>query len=104
MSHPTTHNFIPKRAATHPARHVLVAFGSTIPIGLVGALSGMKDAESRLPVLVGGTGLPRRRAIPLNLVIGFLTLGMAFSVRGRVLPWEQVTRSSPCWAHRSWAV
>jgi len=58
LSHPTTHNFIPKRAATHPARHVLVAFGSTIPIGLVGALSGMKDAESRLPVLVGALGYP----------------------------------------------
>ncbi len=75
-----------------------------MPIGLVGALSGMKDAESRLPVLVGALGYPSAAPIPLNLVIGFLTLGMAFSVRGRVLPWEQVIRSSPCWAHRSWAV
>ena len=90
MSHPTAHDFIPKRAATHPARHALVAFGSAVPIGLVGALIGLGGAEFRLPILVGALGYPSRRAIPLNLAISFLTLGMAFFVRGRILPWKQV--------------
>lgn len=90
MSHPAVHDSTHNGATAHPARHVLVAFGSAIPIGLVGALIGLGGAEFRLPVLVGALGYPSRRAIPLNLAISFLTLGMAFFVRGRVLPWEQV--------------
>lgn len=90
MSHPTIPDSVFRRTAAHPTRHASVAFGSAIPIGLVGALIGLGGAKFRLPILVGALGYPSRRAISLNLAISFLTLGMAFFVRGRVLPWEQV--------------
>lgn len=90
MSHPTVHDSVPKRTGTHLARSVLVAFGSAIPIGFIGALIGLGGAEFRLPLLVGALGYPSRRAIPLNLAVSFLTLGMAFFVRGRVLPRERM--------------
>ncbi|MDT8898582.1 sulfite exporter TauE/SafE family protein [Thermanaerothrix sp. 4228-RoL] len=75
-------------------RRATLAFLSAIPIGWVGALIGLGGAEFRLPVLVGALGFPSRRAVPLNLAVSFLTLGIAFFVRGRVLPWAHLI---PLW-------
>ncbi|MCX8024304.1 MAG: sulfite exporter TauE/SafE family protein [Thermanaerothrix sp.] len=90
MNHSAADDPAHKGAATPPAQGGLVAFGSAIPIGLIGTLIGLGGAEFRLPILVGALGYPSHRAIPLNLAISFLTLGIAVFVRGQVLPWEQV--------------
>ncbi|WP_299029805.1 sulfite exporter TauE/SafE family protein [uncultured Thermanaerothrix sp.] len=84
------HGSAHKVEASYPVRRVGVAFLSAVPIGLVGTLIGLGGAEFRLPLLVGVLGYSSRRAVPLNLAISFLTLGMALFVRGRVLPWGQV--------------
>jgi uncharacterized membrane protein YfcA len=69
-------------------RRLRLAFLYSAPIGVLGGLIGLGGAEYRLPVLAGPLGYPARRAVPLNLVVSFVTLAIALITRGRTLTVE----------------
>jgi uncharacterized membrane protein YfcA len=55
------------------------------PIGFLGGLIGLGDAEFRLPVLAGMFGYRARRAVALNLAISLITVVSALVIRARTL-------------------
>jgi uncharacterized membrane protein YfcA len=74
--------------ATAPPRPVQAVTGHAITNALVGLLVGIASgliglggAELRLPYLVGVLGLTAHRAVPVNLVISFLTILAAVPAR-----------------------
>ncbi|MGA9191882.1 MAG: hypothetical protein WBZ24_09125, partial [Anaerolineales bacterium] len=68
----------------------LVSFLFGAPIGAIGGLIGVGGAEYRLPVLAGPLRFSARQAVPLNLTISVVTVGVSLIVRGRTLPFEPV--------------
>lgn len=62
-----------------------LAFGLSVPIGVLGGLIGLGGAEFRLPVLAGPLGYPARQAVPLNLAVSLITVTTALLIRGRTL-------------------
>src|SRR5215204_1369038 len=68
----------PVRAVTdHAMKNGLVG----LLVGIASGLIGLGGAELRLPYLVGVLGLTAHRAVPVNLVISFLTILAAVPVR-----------------------
>ncbi len=63
----------------------LKAFLYATPIGLLGGLIGLGGAEFRLPVLAGPLRYPARQAVPLNLLVSFVTLCASLAIRGSAL-------------------
>src|SRR5437762_8583956 len=61
------------------------ALGWCVPIGGLGGLIGLGGGEFRLPVLMYGIGYDARTAVPLNLLISFVTLAFALAVRSGVV-------------------
>jgi uncharacterized membrane protein YfcA len=61
------------------------AFGSAIPIALLGGLIGLGGAEFRLPVLVEALGYRARQAVPLNLAVSLVTIITSLLIRSRSL-------------------
>jgi uncharacterized membrane protein YfcA len=57
------------------------AFGWCIPIGGLAGLIGLGGGEFRLPVLMHGIGFDAKPAVPLNLMISFVTLTFAMISR-----------------------
>jgi len=57
------------------------AFGWCIPIGGLAGLIGLGGGEFRLPVLMHGIGFDAKSAVPLNLMISFVTLTFAMISR-----------------------
>ena len=57
------------------------AFGWCIPIGGLGGLVGLGGGEFRLPVLMHSIGFAARSAVPLNLMVSFITLSFALVAR-----------------------
>jgi uncharacterized membrane protein YfcA len=76
-------------------KRILFGFSTAIPIGMVGGLIGLGGAEFRLPVLVGPLGYSARKAVPLNLAISLVTLGVALAVRGRTITLNQLMPMIP---------
>jgi uncharacterized membrane protein YfcA len=72
------------RAGGGRARPVL-ALATGIPVGCLGGLVGLGGGEFRLPLLVGLFGLEVRAAVPMNLVVSFVTLAAALLVRAHTL-------------------
>jgi uncharacterized membrane protein YfcA len=81
----------PVRKAARPEHIPFVPPRSTAallyaaPIGLLGGLIGLGGAEFRLPVLAGPLGYPARQAVPLNLLVSFVTLFASLLIRGSAL-------------------
>jgi uncharacterized membrane protein YfcA len=73
----------------------LVSFLFGAPIGAIGGLIGVGGAEYRLPVLAGPLRFSARQAVPLNLTISVVTVGVSLIVRGRTLPFEPVLAAVP---------
>ena len=64
------------------------ALGWCVPIGSLGGLIDLGGGEFRLPALIHAIGFDARSAVPLNLMVSFLTLGFAFIARsGSVSLW-----------------
>jgi uncharacterized membrane protein YfcA len=61
------------------------AFGWCVPIGAVGGLVGLGGGELRLPVLMYAIGFDAKSAIPLNLMVSFVTLTLSMMVRSRAV-------------------
>jgi uncharacterized membrane protein YfcA len=61
------------------------AFGWCVPIGGLAGLIGLGGGEFRLPVLIHAIGFEARSAIPLNLMVSFVTLAFAMAVRGHAI-------------------
>jgi uncharacterized protein len=57
------------------------AFGWCVPIGGLGGLIGLGGGEFRLPVLMHAIGFDAKSAVPLNLMVSFVTLAFAIVVR-----------------------
>lgn len=57
------------------------AFGWCLPIGALGGLVGLGGGEFRLPVLMHALGFNAKSAVPLNLMVSFVTLAFAMAVR-----------------------
>jgi uncharacterized membrane protein YfcA len=64
---------------------VPAAFFAAILIGLLAGLVGLGGGEFRLPVLVALCGLSARAAVPMNLIVSFITLAVAFAARAGTL-------------------
>jgi len=73
----------------------LVSFLFGAPIGAIGGLIGVGGAEYRLPVLAGPLRFSARQAVPFNLTISVVTVGVSLIVRGRTLPFEPVLAAVP---------
>jgi uncharacterized membrane protein YfcA len=61
------------------------AVGWSIPIGGLGGLIGLGGGEFRLPVLMYGIGFDAKAAVPLNLVVSFVTLAFALITRSQAV-------------------
>jgi uncharacterized protein len=61
------------------------AFGWSVPIGGLGGLIGLGGGEFRLPVLMYALGFDAKAAIPINLMVSFITLAFSMLVRSRAL-------------------
>lgn len=57
------------------------AFGWSVPIGGLAGLIGLGGGEFRLPVLMHAIGFDAKSAVPLNLMISFVTLTFAMISR-----------------------
>lgn len=66
-------------------RYFQRAFGWCVPIGALGGLAGLGGGEFRLPVLMYAIGFQAKSAIPLNLMVSFVTLAFSLAVRSRAL-------------------
>lgn len=75
----------PSVAAVPVSPRPTAAFLYAAPVGLLGGLIGLGGAEFRLPILAGPLGYPARQAVPLNLLVSFVTLFAALAVRGSAL-------------------
>lgn len=62
------------------------AFGYCVPIGGLGGLVGLGGGEFRLPVLMHAIGFDAKPAIPLNLMVSFITLSFALATRWHAAP------------------
>lgn len=62
------------------------AFGWCVPIGGLGGLIGLGGGEFRLPVLMYAIGFDAKSAIPLNLMVSFVTLSVALFARSGSVP------------------
>src|SRR5919199_768233 len=65
------------------------------PIGLLGGLIGLGDAEFRLPVLAGVFGYKARRAVALNLAISLITVVSSLLIRFGTLSLSPVVALLP---------
>jgi uncharacterized protein len=61
------------------------AFGWCVPIGALGGLVGLGGGEFRLPVLMYSIGFDAKSAIPLNLMVSFVTLAFSMMIRSRAV-------------------
>jgi uncharacterized membrane protein YfcA len=61
------------------------AFGWCVPIGGLGGLIGLGGGEFRLPVLMYAIGFDAKSAVPLNLMVSFVTLAFSMAVRSHAL-------------------
>ena len=71
------------------------AFGWCVPIGALGGLVGLGGGEFRLPVLIHAIGLDARSAVPVNLIVSFITLAFAMIVRSHAISMTSVTPYLP---------
>src|ERR1700687_6232872 len=71
--------------ATIRCRYFQRAFGWCVPIGALGGLVGLGGGEFRLPVLMHAIGFDAKSAIPLNLMVSFVTLAFSMMVRSRTV-------------------
>lgn len=63
----------------------VISFVFSVPIATLGGLIGLGGAEFRLPVLAGILRYPPREAIPLNLLVSFVTIAFSFGARSQTL-------------------
>ncbi|HEY5649540.1 MAG TPA: sulfite exporter TauE/SafE family protein [Nitrospiria bacterium] len=68
----------------------LLAFGTGLPVALLGGLIGLGGAEFRLPILVALFAFGAKTAVPLNLAVSLITVAAAFLTRLRVTPIESL--------------
>jgi uncharacterized membrane protein YfcA len=61
------------------------AFGWCVPIGGLGGLIGLGGGEFRLPVLMYVIGFDAKSAVPLNLMVSFVTLAFSMAARSHAL-------------------
>lgn len=66
------------------------AFFAATLIGLLAGLIGLGGGEFRLPVLVALCGLTTHAAVPMNLVVSFITLAAALATRAGTLTFAPV--------------
>src|SRR5713101_1775563 len=71
------------------------AFGWCIPIGGLAGLIGLGGGEFRLPVLMHGIGFDAKSAVPLNLMISFVTLTFAMISRSGAVSLAAVAQHLP---------
>jgi uncharacterized protein len=71
------------------------AFGSAVPIAILGELIGLGGAEFRLPVLAGPLGYSTRQAVPLNLAVSITTIAASLVIRSRSLSLAPVAPFRP---------
>jgi uncharacterized protein len=71
------------------------AFGSAVPIAILGGLIGLGGAEFRLPVLAGPLGYSTRQAVPLNLAVSITTIAASLVIRSRSLSLAPVAPFRP---------
>ncbi len=71
------------------------AFGWCVPIGALGGLIGLGGGEFRLPVLMKAIGFDVRSAIPVNLLISFVTLAFAMAARSHFVSVSALTPYLP---------
>jgi uncharacterized membrane protein YfcA len=71
------------------------AFGYCVPIGALAGLVGLGGGEFRLPILMHVIGFGAKAAVPLNLIISFVTLTFALAVRGYALSFAAVAPHLP---------
>lgn len=76
-------------------KRIMIGFTVSAPIGLAGGLIGLGGAEFRLPVLAGPLQYTPRQAVPLNLAVSLVTLGVSLLIRSRVLPISQLIPLTP---------
>ncbi len=76
-------------------QHRALAFGTAVPIAILGGLIGLGGAEFRLPVLAGPLGYSARQAVPLNLLISLITISVALLTRAYTLSLEPLTQLFP---------
>lgn len=72
-------------------RRISVGITSGAAIGMVGGLIGLGGGEFRLPVLTTLFGYATRAAVPMNLLISFITLVASLLVRSSALPLASVS-------------
>ena len=71
-------------------RRPVLAFLLAIPIAILGGLIGLGGAEFRFPVLAGPLPIHGRQAVPLNLAVSLVTLGIvALARQGSTLSLER---------------
>lgn len=68
----------------------LLALGSGAAIGVLGGLIGLGGGEFRLPVLTALFGYATRAAVPMNLLISFITLAASLFIRAGTLSMQPV--------------
>ncbi len=73
----------------------LFAFLWAVPISLLGGLMGLGGAEFRLPVLAGPLGYFAKQAVPINLAVSLVTIGVALLIRGQTLPLAELAVFQP---------
>jgi len=61
------------------------SFGWCVPIGGLAGLIGLGGGEFRLPLLMHGIGFEARSAVPLNLLVSFVTLAFALTFRNHAV-------------------
>ena len=71
------------------------AFGWCVPIGGLAGLIGLGGGEFRLPVLMHGIGFDAKSAVPLNLMISFVTLAFAMASRSGAVSFAAITPHLP---------
>lgn len=69
----------------------LLGAGSGAVIGVLGGLIGLGGGEFRLPVLTSLFGFATRTAVPVNLLVSFVTLLAALCIRAGTLPLSSVS-------------
>jgi uncharacterized membrane protein YfcA len=68
---------------------ILVAFLSGFILGWVAGLVGAGGGEFRIPILLHVLGLPLLTMIPVNLLVGLLTVSVSFVKRFQLGLWNQ---------------
>ncbi len=68
---------------------ILVAFLSGFILGWVAGLIGVGGGEFRIPILLHVLGLPLLTMIPVNLLVGLLTVSVSFTKRFQLGLWDQ---------------